>query len=409
MKEKIVALLPELVALLALLAIVSSDLALRHELLFSALIASVVVSYAILAPVFRLASLFGFFLPISTVLATPYLAWDLAQFVTGFVLLLRNRSPAVSPNHPTHWALGLGVLVLLFSIYFEETNYLTLGFSFIIGATLSFAIRGGALRPALLGFVISSALSATAVTLEVFSGIAVGSGNEGEYGFTGFGGTSTFSGPIFGLALYLLFFKKFPSLPVWLKIGIATTLGVGILLAGSRSGLVVGAIAIAAIAWENRSISVLRMFAPVLIFAGSIALFFGSPTVAKFSTRAFESTERWRGVLAAVDYISVSPIFGIHSQIAGVTDAVGAEQIHSTFLFFPAFFGLMGTFVICGLFLALSRHRLPAGLFVMVVFMGIVEIQGFLGGGSVLPLILALSQSRPRPFLQEAPLRSNFD
>ena len=365
---------------------------------FTLVVAVAAVPYLIAGPSLRLAWLLGALLPVYTVWGTPSLMWDGLRLCVIAALIVRAGISRDAFTAPVVALAATGLGFLLISSTMADLENARYAASLLLGVATAVSVGPALRRPCLTGFAVGAGVSAAAVMLEVGTGIAVGSGYQGTTGFIGLGSVSTNTGPQLALAVavVVLGYTQLNQVSKWLM---AALLSIGTVMAGSRAGFMALVLFVAVMLVSKRfglrqrlmllsALAVLFMIGAALHWA-AVDRLLGIGTL---------SVERSAGIEAGIRFFMASPITGVHGPIPGVTDFSSQNFIYTTYLNWPAYFGLFGVVAVVWVFTTLALGGLPWQVTALVLFVACLEFDGLLAGGSILPVILLLSMREPTPW-----------
>ena len=365
------------------------------DLALTAMVAIVAAPYLWIGSLQRLAWLLGALLPVYTLTGTPDLMWDGLRICIIAALLLRAGLSQEAFNAPVVAIASAGLGFIFISASTADLETARYGASLLLGVATAACVGPRLRRSCLTGFAAGAVASSGAVLLEVGTGISIGSGYQGVTGFIGLGSVSTNTGPQLALAVavILLGYTGFNPASAVLM---ATVVSIGVLMTGSRAGLMTLVLFGCAMLASNRLRVIWRV---VLVSSLATLVAVGAALSWAAVDRLLDigalSVERQSGVDAGIRFFFASPLLGVHGPIPGVTDLTAQTYIYTTYLNWPAYFGLFGVLAVICVFTTLAFGGLPWQVTLMVLFMACLEFDGLLAGGSILPVILLLSMRDP--------------
>lgn len=359
-----------------------------------------------------LATALGFLLPIYAVAGTSPTTWDAIRICIVIVLLVKNAKKDFQFSIPLIVFLIVGTLFAAIAMIKTDWIAARYGASLLQACAIVLCIGEKNRKLALSGFVAGATASAVAVILEHYFSTTLGFASQGVTGNIGLGSVSTQTGSLLVLALLVIWFG-YSSFSNNQGMVLSLILIAGILHAGSRAGAaaLVGLILVALLTSRVRSeVGTKEIFAGALVGAYvlivrplSVLRFFPnqSPefTVVKTAPGSTMKTAvdnfssyRLRGVESGLEILSNDPWIGSSSE------ASSNAYVHSTFLSWPAIYGVIGIIAVVAVFVTLAIWGVIWQLLVLIIGVALLEPHGLLAGGSTLPVILMLAGFNRRGF-----------
>lgn len=374
---------------------------------------ALVVVFAPLLFVVRTSTLafsLGFLLPIYAVADTSPMAWDALRVAIVVVLLIRNAKGGFECSRPLVVVLIAGLLFGGMSIVKGDLIGLRYGMSLVQACAIALCVGQKHKKLTLSGFVAGAGASAVAVFLEQHLEIVLGHASQGVTGSVGLGNVSTQTGPLFVLAIAVMWFG-YSLYGRSNAFFLSLILIVGVLNSGSRLGVaaLVAVVVMALVTPRARSaitkreiivagmvmgytliaqpLSVIRFFPEMAPF-GSVVLI--QPDAALDEKVNGFSSNRVDGLEEGLELVKMDPLVG--------SSFAEAHSVHTLFLTWLVVYGLVGLVMLVAALVSLAVWGVPWQIMTLVILVGVLEPTGLMSGGSTLPVLLLIAAFHPKSF-----------